>query len=340
MQLPFELGIPLLWLYLLFRIWQQSRWQASLYVAFYLVCLVCEAVAIRFGEYYYGPMLLEICPPGPLWRAASLCPQPNLNLPLAVPCMEGALFFAGWIWAARRESRPALQPLFGALIAVFVDLIFDPVAARGVICGASGTSWHGIGLWTWLLDPADPGQYFGIPVDNALAWLASCAGFGYAAQWLPARLGRDPERQSRAGMAGLAALVSLTGLTLAGVFFIFLDVLVTPPATTELYRVPALFLLLGGLFLWALLRCRRQGKSEGSVGLDRAGLDRAGLDRAGLDRAGLDRVAGVVIAAHLAYALLAILLGFADPALLGLWTLVGVALAAYYWSHRSRRVAR
>lgn len=309
MQLLFEIAIPLLWLYFGFRLWQADRWLAWLYGAFYCVCLFCEAVAIRFGEYYYGHMWLEICPPGPLWRASPTCPQPDLCLPLAVPCMEGALFFAGWVWATRRESAPWLRPLAGAFLAVFADLILDPVAARGEMCGVTSQSWGGIGLWTWLLDPADPGHYFGIPVDNALAWLASCTGFGYAAVWLPGRLGKDPAKLGTAGRLLLVTLVSLLGLVLAALFFAVLDVLVTPPYSTEVYRVPALFgLVLGGM-AWLIWRVFRGGAKGPSTAVDRA--------------------ASLVMALHLVYVFAALLLGYDEPALYPLALLVAAGLAAY-----------
>lgn len=311
----FEIAIPLLWLYFGFRLWQADRWQAWLYGAFYFVCLGCEAVAIRFGEYFYGPMWLEICPPGPLWRAVSACPQPDLCLPLAVPCMEGALFFAGWTWAQRRESAPWLRPLAGALLAVFADLIFDPVAALGELCGVPGGSFAGIGLWTWLLDPADPGHYFGIPVDNALAWLASCAGFGYVAVWLPGRLRKDPAKLGIGGRALLVAQISFLGLVLAAIFFAVLDVVVTPPRTTESYRLPALFVLTFGGMAWLLLRAWRRG-AGGTV-------------------TPLDRAASLVMAVHLAYVFLALLLGYDEPALYPLALLVAAGLAAYGWAGSS-----
>jgi hypothetical protein len=314
MALLFEVLFPLLWLGLGIGLWRKDRWQGSLFAAFYVVCLALEAVAIRFGEYYYGPMAIEICPPGPLWRTASACPpQPNLCLPLAVPCMEAIFFFAGWIWAAGREKNPWLRPLVAALVAVIADLAFDPVAARGVQCRPGGESFEGIGLWTWLLDPADPGHYFGIPVDNPLAWLASCAGFGYAALLLPRWLKKDPRKLGAAGLAGLAALVSLLGLALAGFFFLVLDLAVTPPGSGASYRVPALFLLIGGLYAWLLWRAwRNRGETDSRP----------------------DVTATAVLAASLLYALLALLLGYDQPALYPLWALVVAALAAYGGSRR------
>jgi hypothetical protein len=311
MALLFELLFPLLWLGLGISLWRKDRWQGSLFVAFYFVCLALEAVAIRFGEYYYGPMAVEICPPGPLWRAASACPpQPNLCLPLAVPCMEAIFFFAGWIWAAGREKNPLLRPLAAALVAVIADLAFDPVAARGVQCGPGGESFEGIGLWTWLLDPADPGHYFGIPVDNPLAWLASCAGFGYAALLLPRWLKRDQRRLGTAGLAGLAALVSMLGLVFAGIFFLVLDLVVTPPGSGVAYRLTALFAMLGGLYVWLLSRAWRSRPAAGDRGLDLAAV--------------------AVLAASLLYALLAMALGYDQQVLYPLWAIVAGTLAAYW----------
>ena len=317
MALVFELGFPLLWLYLGFRLWQKDRWQASLLVAFYFFCLVCEAVAIRFGEYFYSHHLFEICPPGPSWREASLtCPQPDLCLPLGVPCLESALFFAGWAWAARREPSPVLRPLAGAVLAVIADLIFDPVAARGQLCG-TGEQWDGIGLWTWLLDPADPGHYFGIPVDNALAWLASCAGFGWAAIRLPEWKNQNPAHLSSWGRAGLAAQVAVVGLVATAFIFFLLDLLVTPPDTTAAYRLPALFVLLGGLFAWLLQRALRA--------------------KVKLPADPLDRAASVVLASALLYPLLALIAGYDQADLYPLWALAAAALFAYWASGRSAR---
>lgn len=312
----FELLFPLLWLYLGWRIWRADRWQAALFGAFYVFCLACEAVAIRFGEYYYGSMLVEVCPPGPLLRGHMEISRETLCLPLAVPCMEGILFFAGWLWAARREANRLLQLLAGALIAVIADVAFDPVAAKGTGLDGSEPDWPGIGLWTWLLDPHDPGHYFGIPVDNPLAWLASCLGFGYAAHILPRWRRKDPARLRGWGLASLAAQVALLGLVFAGLLFAALDLLVTPPGSGAGYRLGMLFALLGGLFGWLLLRAWRHPPAAGSPA---------------------DGAATAVMAAALLYALAALLLGYDRPELYPLFTLAAAALAAYWASGVVRR---
>ena len=348
MPLVFELGFPLLWCWLGYRLWRSDRWQATLFVSFYFVCLICEAVAIRFGEYFYGPLQVAICPPGPLLRAAGGCPQPDLCLPLAVPCMEGALFFAGYVWATRREAAPALRPLAGALLAVVADLIFDPVAARGQLCAAGGEvlgSWDGIGLWTWLLDPADPGSYFGIPVDNALAWLASCLGFGYAALLVPRWRKKDPLRLGAWARIVLAAQVSLAGLLLAGLLFAILDLLVTPPGTGQTYRLAMLFIVLGGLYTCLLGRAWHRATGEANQEAEGGTPSATGFPPSPRRRGGqggevpcaqkLDNAATLAMAASLAYALVALLLGYDRPELYPLWLLVAAALAAY-WAAISR----
>lgn len=319
----FELLFPLLWLYLGWRIWRTDRWKAALFAAFYVFCLACEAVAIRFGEYYYGSMLVEVCPPGPLLRGHMQVSREALCLPLAVPCMEGILFFAGWIWAARREADRLLQLLAGALIAVIADVAFDPVAARSIESYGAEPDWPGIGLWTWLINPYDPGHYFGIPVDNPLAWLASCLGFGVAAQLLPRWRRKDPSRLGGRGLAALAAQVSLLGLVFAGLFFLALDLLVTPPGTGEGYRLGMLFALLGGLFGWLLLRAWRHRPPAGSPA--------AGSPA--------DGAATAVLAATLLYALAGLLLGFDRPEIYPLWALVAAVLAAYWAAGRPRRAS-
>lgn len=315
MTLVFELLFPLFWLWLLSRLWRQDRWLGSLLVAFYFVCLVLEAVAIRFGEYHYGPLAVAVCPGLTPWRVTPGCAQPSLCLPLAVPCLEGLLFFAGWIWAQRRETAAALRPLAASVMAVMADLIFDPVAARGRLCGSGEGSWDGIGLWTWLLDPADPGHYFGIPIDNPLAWLASCLGFGYAAFYLPRWRGIDTASLSGGRRATLAAQVSLLGLILAGVVFAALDLLVTPPGSGETYRLAMLFGLLGALYAFLLVRAWRRPAA------------------AGPNTADLPATAGV--AAALLYALAGLALGYDQPAIYPLWLLVAAALVAY-WAAISR----
>lgn len=320
MLLAFELLFPLLWLYLGWRIWRANRWQAALFAAFYLFCLACEAVAIRFGEYYYGPMLVEVCPPGPLLRGQMSVSRETLCLPLAVPCMEGIFFFTGWIWAARREANRLLQLLAGALIAVIADVAFDPVAAKGIALSDYEAAWPGIGLWTWLLDPYDPGHFFGIPVDNPLAWLASCLGFGFAAQLLPRWRRKDPAQLHGWGMASLAAQVSLLGLCFAGLLFAALDLLITPPSTGEGYRLGMLFGLLGAAFAMLLVRAWRRRPSRGDRQLDAA--------------------ATAAIALALLYALAALLLGYDRAELYPLWGLVAAALGAYWAAGHRRRIPR
>lgn len=315
----FEILFPLLWLGLGWVSWRHDRWQATLFAAFYLFCLACEAVAMQFGEYYYHHgFLAEICLGPPLWGEPASCVHAGGCLPLAVPCMEGLFFFAGWTWAARREANPWLRPLFGAVLAVIADLAFDPVAAESFEAG-TWREWPGIGLWYWILDSGDPGNYFGIPVDNPLAWLATCCGFGYAALLVPRWRKKDPRLSGFWGRAGLAVQVSLLGLLLAALIFAVLDSAVTPPGTGAAYRLAVLFALLGGLFGWATWRAWRQKLPEG------------GGDR------GADAAAGFALAFSLAYVLAALLRVDDDPELWPLWLMVAAALASYWAACLRRR---
>lgn len=311
----FELLFPLLWVGLGLALSWADRWKATLFATFYLFCLACEAVAIQFGEYYYdGHFQAKICLGPPLLGQPISCVHLGGCLPLAVPCMEGIFFFAGWIWAARREENPALRPLFAAMLAVIADLAFDPIGAQSFEM-ATFREWPGVGLWYWGLDPADPGHYFGIPVDNALAWIATCCGFGYAALLLPRWQKVDPQKAGFWRRLALALQVAPLGLVLAGFFFFLLDVLITPPGTGAGYRESALFILLGLLYAWALWRAWRRKPPA------------AAASRA-------EKTAGAVaawtLAAALGYVMTALLRLEDDPGLWPLWLGVVAALGLYW----------
>jgi hypothetical protein len=307
----FELSMPAAWLLfvgaLAARRQRTAAWQLA---AFWLLCFVAEAFAITFGEYCYGPFAAVICPALPQSKAIAGClPAGPVRhcLPLAIPCLEGLIFGAAWLLTQRRELRRWLRPLAAALVTVVVDLCLDPLLATSGTCGTappSGVEARGAGLWHWRLDPADPGLLFGIPIDNFLAWLATCLGFGLALTWAGTARWRR----------WLAAPLGLLG---GGLLFALLDVLVTPPELGGAARVGVLAAGLAAGVAWLLARAFSSARA-GAVAAD-PWLEGAALAALGW----VWLYGGLALARHPAPAELA-----------WLWLLAGGVVAAWWLAPR------
>jgi putative membrane protein len=131
-----------------------------------------------FGSYNYTGVLLPQLPGG---------------VPLAIGFAWLLILTGGSYTAARfvRLGRSSPLPivalsLLGALFAVGLDLLLEPVA------------YHVKGYWQWL--PTDDASYYGIPWSNFVAWFLAAAAFSIplalcytartpsSALWLPVTL--------------------------------------------------------------------------------------------------------------------------------------------------------
>jgi len=125
---------------------------ASLAVGIFLAGLLLEYVGVStgvpFGRYRYTGVLVPGLPGG---------------VPLAIGfawlfIIVAGLFAARWLLARNAPARVVLLASVGALLAVGLDLLLEPVA------------FHVKGYWLWQ-DPS-PG-YYGVPWSNFAAWFVA-----------------------------------------------------------------------------------------------------------------------------------------------------------------------
>ncbi|HET9493146.1 MAG TPA: carotenoid biosynthesis protein [Chloroflexia bacterium] len=97
------------------------------------------------------------------------------EFPGGVPAAIGfawLLVVVGGLFTARRligAVRPLALALAGAMLAVGLDLLLEPVA------------FHVKGYWLWA---PDPNGYYGIPWSNFATWLAASFALNLLAGWL------------------------------------------------------------------------------------------------------------------------------------------------------------
>jgi putative membrane protein len=98
--------------------------------------------AFPFGAYRYTPVLFPRLPGG---------------VPLAVMFAWVLIVFGAYGWVAQVKRPIGLRgALFGALLAMLLDLAIEPVA------------FHVVRYWEWF-DPG-PLNYYGVPLANFVAW--------------------------------------------------------------------------------------------------------------------------------------------------------------------------
>jgi hypothetical protein len=126
---------------------------------------ILEYTAVRSHSDYYYSRFLIMLPPGSCSGVESLpCRD---SVPLWITLGWGVVLYLVMQTSSRLELPWAARPALDALLAVNVDWILDPLAAR--------LSW-----WTWI----HPGPWFGIPLDNYFGWIVTVAAFSFLLRWL------------------------------------------------------------------------------------------------------------------------------------------------------------
>jgi len=190
-RIEFEIGILLVAVLYSIYAWRRGGAFFGLMLpAIALYSFIAEVVAVRVTHnYFYAPFFLQVCgPPGSY--TMNFCTIPNYCVPLAIPLAEAIIVFS--IVRTTDQLRPPwyARPFLDAVIATNMDVIFDPVVSLSVWCGPEPRpSALGLGLWTWLLHPSDPGLWFGVPLNNYIAWWGSVFGFSVALRGVQAWYG-------------------------------------------------------------------------------------------------------------------------------------------------------
>ena len=130
-------------------------WGALAGIMIYAVGMLLEGIGVNtgqlFGSYRYTDVLIP--------KLASGVPAP---IGFAwVMVVVGGLATARWLLGSRRGHDlllNAVLSLAGALLAVGLDLLLEPVA------------YHVTGYWVWL---EGKGGYYGVPWTNSLTWFVS-----------------------------------------------------------------------------------------------------------------------------------------------------------------------
>lgn len=189
----FELGVLLVAILYTIYAWRRGGAFFGLMLpAIALYSFVAEVIAVRVTHnYYYAPFFLQVCgPPGTY--SMGFCTIPNYCVPIAIPLAEAIIVFS--ILRTTDQLRPPwyARPFLDATIATNMDVIFDPVVSLNIWCGPDPRpSALGLGLWTWLLHPSDPGLWFGVPLNNYIAWWGSIFGFSVALRGVQAWFGLE-----------------------------------------------------------------------------------------------------------------------------------------------------
>ncbi len=187
---------------------------------------VCEQIAGRLTKtYYYAPFTLQLCAHGSATHVGT-CAVPDFCVPLAIPVAEAIIFFT--VIRTTDQLKPPwyARPFLDALLAMNIDVIFDPVVSTAVWCGPDPRpAWMGLGFWTWLQRPTDPGLWFGVPFNNYIAWFGAVFGFSVALRGLEYLLGF--ERHDLRGYfwksLGAMLLVALAAVVVGGLTVVVLN---------------------------------------------------------------------------------------------------------------------
>lgn len=149
-------------------------------LAGYGFALEVAAIAVFASHRYSGA-----------WRAAPF------GVPLAVAGVWSAVIVSAMAVAWRYGARsPALRALNAALVAVALDTMIEPVAAR-------------LGLWEWT----PPGPWLAVPVGNFVGWMVIVGAWAWGAErWAGDHRGAGALARRALLAAGCIAALVAVGL--------------------------------------------------------------------------------------------------------------------------------
>lgn len=136
--------------------WRQGAHAVGTLLAGALFGLLVEVFFTAvYAGYTYGSFLLAV-----------------RGIPLWVALGWGTILWTSMQASDRLGAPWYLRPITDGLLALSLDLTLDPVA-------------EALGWWHWIR----PGQFFGIPYDNFLGWIAIVSFYGLAVRggfrWFP-----------------------------------------------------------------------------------------------------------------------------------------------------------
>lgn len=189
--LVFELSIYVLAILSLVHAWRRTngRYFAFSIIAALIYGLVSENLQIRTtSEYYYNRFLVMMCldTSNVGFSVGSYqCNSTDYCVPLVISTMESLIIYAVMFTSDRLGFAWGARPFLDALLAVSIDTWLDPVVAVGFSCITGTVEGNGLGFWVWELTAENPGEWFGIPLNNYGGWFLGIFFFS-----LYIRLGR------------------------------------------------------------------------------------------------------------------------------------------------------
>lgn len=175
---------------------------APLLVTAILYGFLLEYHTVRTETAYCYGRFLVMLPPWPAPPEAWCATGPRVPF-------WGSVAWGYFIYSAMQtSSRIAMpwyvRPLMDGLLVLTFDWILDPVAVQ-------------FGFWVW----EQPGEFFGIPLDNYFGWFMVAASFSFVYRWLTRRTALGAHR-ALVQVALLALLILLAILLLAAGLVLFL----------------------------------------------------------------------------------------------------------------------
>lgn len=176
----FSLGVAAVCLLLLRHASKLGSFFVYILVLGSLYDYVTELIGVNISStYYYGPFFLRICTGGGSLEApADVCSVPNHCIPVAVILMEACILLTVIRTTDLLAPPSWVRPFLDAAISVNIDVMLDPIASTSSWCDqGAGTSFGGLGFWTWVTSGEFPGHWFGVPLFNYVSWYADTLTF-------------------------------------------------------------------------------------------------------------------------------------------------------------------
>lgn len=241
----FELCALAIAVVVLWHAFTENRTLLPALIAFYPATFLLEFFNIRYGHGYYYDEFIWMLGDSPSW------------VPACVVASWGSILYAAILTVRRLPLSAVGRPLVAGLLALMLDIAFDPVAATSKITGGApglctgpfppGPA-DGIGFWIWCVPSTEAPAWFGIPLSNFFGWWAAIAAYVAAIEISERAVAkvRQTLHPRVAEASGVVAIWLCAAGLFYGTMFIWEEatrVVGAWPLTLCVLAIPVLFLL-------------------------------------------------------------------------------------------------